>query len=139
MKGMPLVLICQLQIPCANRLRTHYSLCVLSRTPCPRQRNAKAKKGATNLKLALDRKRLQVALSVAMQKVADQAPPPAEVMTRISAADLAAISKRVAKDMMPLFDAKINVAMQKAVKEGVKAAHLSIDIFSSWLTEWPRR
>jgi hypothetical protein len=63
-----------------------------------------------------------------MQKNAGQVPHPAEVPSRISAADLAAVSERVAKEMMPLFDAKINAAMQKAVKEGAKSARLPLDV-----------
>jgi predicted DNA binding CopG/RHH family protein len=98
------------------------------RLPVPGSEKTKAKKAPTTQKLALDRKRLQVAMSVAMQKVAEQAPPPAEVTSRISAADLAAVSKRVAKEMMPMFDAKINAAMQKAIKEGVKSARLLLDV-----------
>jgi hypothetical protein len=87
-----------------------------------------AKKAPANQRLALDKKRLQVALSVAMQKNAGQAPHPAEVTSRISAADLAAVSKRVTKEMMAMFDAKINAAMQKAVKEGAKFARLPLDV-----------
>jgi hypothetical protein len=62
-----------------------------------------------------------------MQKNAGQVSHLAEVTSRISAADLAAVSKRVAKEMMPLFDAKINAAMQKAVKEGAKSARLPLN------------
>jgi hypothetical protein len=80
----------------------------------------------SNKQIALDKKRLQVALSVAMQQNAQEAPPPGEA--RISAADLTADSKKMAKEMMPMFDAKISAVMQKAVQEGVKAAHLPINV-----------
>ena len=58
----------------------------------------KTKPGANN-KLALDKKRLQVALSVAMQEAAQKAPPPGEAIPRMSAVDLAAVRKRVSGSM----------------------------------------